>query len=186
MLEAVGERPATVIPGVGPRTAERLAGLGVRTVAELAGAEAATLERAFGPRLGLELRHRARGHDDRPLVTEREPKSESRETTFPSDVSDRGLLGDTLDRLADSLCRGLAESGYAGRTVTLKVRLRPFRTHTRSRTVETPTRERDRVRSVARELLAEFDLDAPVRLLGVGVGGLVAVAEDQQRTPHLF
>ena len=186
MLDAVGERPATLIPGVGPRTAERLAGLGVRTVAELAGAEAATLERAFGPRLGLELRDRARGQDDRPLVTEREPKSESRETTFPSDVSDRGLLGDTLDRLAHSLCRGLAESGYAGRTVTLKVRLRPFRTHTRSRTVETPTREPDRVRSVARELLAEFDLDAPVRLLGVGVGGLVAVAEDQQRTPHLF
>src|SRR6185369_6331766 len=110
MLEAVGERPATLIPGVGRRTAERLAGLGVRTVAELAGAEAATLERAFGPRLGLELRDRARGHDDRPLVTEREPKSESRETTFPSDVSDRKLLGDTLDRLADSLCHGLAES----------------------------------------------------------------------------
>jgi DNA polymerase-4 len=70
--------------------------------------------------------------------------------------------------------------------VTLKIRLRPFRTHTRSRTVETPTREADRVRSVARELLAEFHLDAPVRLLGVGVGGLVAVAEDQPRTAHLF
>ena len=92
MLEAVGERPATLIPGVGPRTAQRLAQLGVRTVAELAGADPATLEGAFGPRLGRELRDRARGHDDRPVVTEREPKSESRETTFPSDVSDRAIL----------------------------------------------------------------------------------------------
>jgi DNA polymerase IV len=179
MLEAVGERPATLIPGVGPRTAQRLAQLGVRTVAELAAVEAATLERAFGPRLGHALRDRARGHDDRPVVTEREPKSESRETTFPSDVSDRAILGDTLDRLADSLCRGLAEGGYAGRTVTLKIRLRPFRTHTRSRTVEAPIREPERVRSVARQLLAEFELDAPVRLLGIGVGGLVAVADEQ-------
>ena len=34
---------------------------------------------------------RARGHDDRAVVTERERKSESRETTFPSDVSDRAI-----------------------------------------------------------------------------------------------
>ncbi|HSF02171.1 MAG TPA: hypothetical protein VLA62_04135, partial [Solirubrobacterales bacterium] len=74
------------------------------------------------------------------------------------------------------LCRGLAEGGYAGRTVTLKIRLRPFRTHTRSRTIERPTRDPEQVRSVAGELLAEFELDAPVRLLGIGVGGLVAVA----------
>ena len=176
MLDAVGDRPATLIPGVGPRTAERLAQLGVRAVAELAAMDPGALERAFGARLGRELGDRARGHDDRPVVTEREPKSESRETTFPSDVSDRGTLADTLDRLADSVCGGLAEGGYAGRTVTLKIRLRPFRTHTRSRTIAAPTRDPERVRSVARELLAEFELDAPVRLLGVGVAGLVAGA----------
>jgi DNA polymerase-4 len=183
MLDAVGGRPATLIPGVGPRTAQRLGLLGIRTVAELATAEAAALDRAFGPRLGRELRDRARGRDERPVVTEREPKSESRETTFPSDVTDRAILDDTLDRLAESLCRGLAESGYAGRTVTLKIRLRPFRTHTRSRTIEQPTRDPAQVRSVARQLLAEFDLDAPVRLLGVGVAGLVAGATADANTP---
>jgi DNA polymerase IV len=180
MLEAVGERPATLIPGVGPRTAERLAKLGVRTVAQLANVEPEALEQAFGPRLGRELRDRARGRDDRPVVTEREPKSESRETTFPADISDRATLDETLDGLAESLCHGLAEGGYAGRTVTLKIRLRPFRTHTRSRTVEAPIRDPERVRAVARQLLAEFELDAPVRLLGIGVAGLVAVAEDQE------
>ena len=87
----------------------------------------------------------------------------------PSDVSDRAMLAGTLDRLADSVCRGLAEGGYAGRTVTLKIRLRPFRTHTRSRTIEEPTRDPERVRAVARQLLDDFELDAPVRLLGVGV-----------------
>jgi DNA polymerase-4 len=179
MLDAVGDRPATLIPGVGPRTADRLAQLAVRTVAELAAMDPGALERAFGPRLGRELRDRARGHDDRPVVTEREPKSESRETTFPSDVSDRATLADTLDRLADSVCGGLAEGGYAGRTVTLKIRLRPFRTHTRSRTIAAATRDPERVRSVGRELLAEFELDAPVRLLGVGVAGLVRPGGDE-------
>jgi DNA polymerase IV len=172
MLEAVGERPATLIPGVGARTAERLGRLGVRTVTDLATAEATTLERVLGPRLGRELRERARGRDERPVVTDREQKSESRETTFPADVSDRAVLRATLDRLADSVCRGLAEGGYAGRTITLKVRLRPFRTHTRSRTIDESTRDVERVREVARQLLADFDFDAPVRLLGVGLSGL--------------
>lgn len=172
VLETVGGRPASLIPGVGARTAERLAGLGIRTVAELAQAEDLTLERALGPRLGRELGNRARGHDERPLVTDRERKSESRETTFPADVADSATLGCTLDRLVDSVCRGLADHGRLGRTVTLKIRLRPFRTHTRSRTISQPTRDPERVRAVARELLAAFERDAAVRLLGVGVSGL--------------
>jgi nucleotidyltransferase/DNA polymerase involved in DNA repair len=189
MLEAVGERPAKLIPGVGPRTAERLLRMGVRTVADLARADPAALRRAFGPRLGDELQGRAQGRDDRPVVTKREPKSESRETTFAADVSDRDALRETLDRLVDSVCAGLAESGYGGRTVTLKIRLRPFRTHTRSRTIERPTRDPERVRALARHLLADFELDAPVRLLGVGVAGLVPLAEgrseaQEQVEPH--
>ncbi len=172
MLEAIGDRQATLIPGVGERTAQRLAGLGIRTVADLAAAPDRALERALGPRLGQQLRERARGRDDRPLLTDRERKSESRETTFPTDVTDAETLHRTLDRLVDSVCGGLAAEGRSGRTVTLKIRLRPFRTHTRSRTIEEPTRDPERVGAVAHELLAAFELDAPVRLLGVGISGL--------------
>jgi DNA polymerase-4 len=173
ILDAVGDRSARLIPGVGPRTAERLEGMGIGTIAELASADDAALDRTFGPRLGRELRARARGHDDRPVVTEREQKSESRETTFPDDVSDVGVLKATLDELADDVARGLAEGGHAGRTITLKIRLRPFRTHTRSRTIDDHTSDPDTIRAVARRLLADFELDAPVRLLGVGVANLV-------------
>jgi DNA polymerase-4 len=172
LLEAVGERPAALIPGVGPRTVERLAGAGIGTVAELANADPATLARLLGPRLGIELRERANGHDRRPLVTERRAKSESRETTFSDDVTDPAILERTLARLARSLCEGLAAADHSGRTVTLKIRLRPFRTHTRSRTLPEPTRDPEVVLSVARDLLARFDPSDPVRLLGVGVSGL--------------
>jgi DNA polymerase-4 len=157
---------------VGPRTAERLARLGIRTVAQLAHAEPASLERELGPRLGRELRERALGNDSRPVVTDRERKSESRETTFAADVADRAQLRRTLDRLSESVCAGLKTHGLAGRTVTMKIRLRPFRTFTRSRTIDAPTRDPSVVRAVACRLLDEFELDAPVRLLGVGVAGL--------------
>jgi DNA polymerase IV len=176
MLEVVGDRPAKLIPGVGPRTAARLAEMGIRTVADLASAPDGALERAFGPRLGSELRGRANGHDERTVEIDRERKSESRETTFPEDVSDRSALQATLDELADSVAEGLARGGHAGRTVTMKIRLQPFRTHTRSRTIDAPTNDAAVIRAIARRLLAEFELDAPVRLLGVGVAGLVRTA----------
>jgi DNA polymerase IV len=180
MLAAVGQRPAKVIPGIGPRTAGRLESLGIRTVADLAAAGDAVLDRTFGSRLGRELRERARGHDQRPVVTERERKSESRETTFPDDVSDRALLYETLDELADDVARGLAEGGLAGRTITLKIRLRPFRTHTRARTIDAHTSDPAVIGTVARRLLADFELDAPVRLLGVGVANLVRASTGRE------
>lgn len=172
MLDAVGARLASLLPGVGPKTAERLRTIGIETVAQLAAAEPGLLERVFGPRLGGSIRARANGIDDRPLETERERKSESRETTFGADVEDPAVLRGTLERLVDDLCEGLAGGGYRGRTITLKIRLRPFRTYTRSRTLDAPTRDAAIVGAVARGLLDGFELDAPVRLLGVGVGSL--------------
>ncbi|HEX6117717.1 MAG TPA: hypothetical protein VFY99_11505, partial [Solirubrobacterales bacterium] len=56
--------------------------------------------------------------------------------------------------------------------VTLKIRLAPFRTFTRSRTLGEPTADRTVVGATAHELLERFERDAPVRLLGVGVAGL--------------
>jgi DNA polymerase IV len=182
MLDAVGDRPASLIPGVGPKTAERLRAAGVRTVRDLALADTELLSRSVGPRLGAELQARANGIDDRTVETEREPKSESAETTFAQDVSDPELVHQTLDRLAARVCEGLGRSGYRGRTVTVKVRLRPFRTFTRSQTLETLTRDAAVVGPLARELFGRVELDAPVRLVGVGLSGLERdLAEEEGR-----
>ena len=59
----------------------------------------------------------------------------------------------------------------------MKIRLRPFRTFTRSRTLPSPTRDPEVVKAVARELLERFDPPDPVRLIGVGVAGLAADGE---------
>jgi DNA polymerase-4 len=120
------------------------------------------------------------------VVTKRQPKSESRETTFAADVTDRELLRSTLARLSDSVCESLRRGGHAGRTVTLKIRLAPFRTYTRSRTLDEATNDRRIVGSVAGELLDRFEPDAAVRLLGVGMANLTAdVAEqDEELAPE--
>jgi DNA polymerase-4 len=173
-LPTVGEKPASLLPGVGPRTFERLRAAGIETVADLAAAEPGALERIFGPRQGPALRKRGNGVGESSLTTERVRKSESRETTFPHDVTDVAEMHDVVMRLATSVCESLAEHERTGRTVTLKIRTVPWKTHTRSRTLPSPTRDPGTVIGVAHELLQRFDPQVPVRLLGVGLAGLVA------------
>src|SRR5262249_4833026 len=169
-----------LLPGVGSRTYERLEAAGIETVAQLAEADPQELERTFGPKHGRGLRARANGEGSETLTVERVRKSESRETTFPHDVTDRERLLDAVDPLAQAVGKSLTAHGRRGRTVTLKIRLRPFKTHTRSRTLPSPTCDPEEVASTARELLERFDPQTPVRLIGVGVAGL---ADENEPAP---
>jgi DNA polymerase IV len=173
-LSVVGEKPAKLLPGVGPRTDERLRSIGIETVEQLAEASPGLLETTFGPTHGIGLRDRARGIGSTDLNGEVKRKSESRETTFPEDVTDREFLTAKVDQLARSVCKSLASNGRRGRTVTLKIRLRPFKTYTRSRTLPEHTHDEELVARTAQELLDRFDPQAPVRLVGVGVAGLTS------------
>jgi DNA polymerase-4 len=175
-LETVGEKPASLLPGVGPKTFERLRAMGIETVAQLASADELGMGRVFGPNHGSGLRARANGNGSAKLNEAVMRKSESRETTFPQDVTDREFLLDTVERLARSVCESLAQNQRRGRTVTLKIRLQPFKTYTRSRTLSSHTCDPDQVIATARELLERFDPQRPVRLVGVGLAGL---AEDE-------
>ena len=166
MLEAVGERPASLLPGVGPKTFERLRRAGIKTVADLASAPDEVLGRA---RVGADLRDRARGIDNRRVQTERERKSESVETTFAGGRLRPRCAGRRRSTASPRGCaRACRRGGYRGRTITLKIRLRPFRTYTRSRRWRVAHRGCETVRTVAHELLGRVELDTPVRLLGVG------------------
>jgi DNA polymerase IV len=162
----------SVIPGVGPATAERLRRVGVHTVADLEKVSAEELVRLVGQAHGSSLYRLARADDDRPVVTEREAKSISVEDTYDTDLVDRRLLEGLLDRQAGQVAERLRKARLSGRTVTVKVRLHDFTTHTRSTTLAAPTDTTRTVARLARALLAEVDTSAGVRLLGVGVSGL--------------
>ena len=110
----VGEKPASLLPGVGPQTFERLRQIGIETVAQLADADPRCSSATFGPKHGRGLRDRANGIGERALTMERVRKSESRETTFPYDVTDREVLLETVERLARSVCKSLAANGRRG------------------------------------------------------------------------
>ena len=161
-----------VIPGVGPATSERLRRVGVHTVAELERVSEDELVRMVGQAHGRSLYRMARADDDRRVVAEREAKSVSVEGTYDTDLVDRRLLEALLDRQAAQVAERLHKGRLSGRTVTVKVRLHDFSTHTRSTTLAGPTDSGRVVARLARTLLDEVDTSGGVRLLGVGVSGL--------------
>jgi DNA polymerase-4 len=161
-----------LIPGIGPKTVARLEERGIKTLSDLAALSDETLRDWFGDNLGPHLGRLARFDDHREIETVRVAKSESRETTFDSDLAGIDALQPVLDRLTAQLCETLGRQQRTGRTIGIKVRLDDFSTHTRARTIGEPTNDEELVRRVASELLREFDPPRPVRLLGVRVAGL--------------
>ena len=156
-----------LIPGIGPKTVARLDARGVGTLAALAEAPEAELAGWFGSRLGPHLARLARFEDARSLEPVQVRKSESRETTFDRDLRGLAELEPVIGRLAAELCAALGRQGRSGRTISIKVRLDDFSTHTRARTVAAATNDEHEVTRVAVELLRAFDHQRPVRLLGV-------------------
>jgi DNA polymerase IV len=170
--ELLGPMSVSVIPGVGPATAERLRRVGVHTVAELADVSPEELVRLLGQAHGTLLHRLARADDDRPVVPERETKSISVEGTYDTDLVDKRLLEGLVDRQAGQVTERLRKARMSGRTITVKIRLHDFTTHTRSSTLPAPTDSTRVVTRLARALLGDVDTSGGVRLLGVGVSGL--------------
>ena len=168
--------PCRKINGIGPKAEARLGEWGITTIGELAAQPRERLMERFGRSYGAWLHDAAWGRDDRPVVTESEPVSMSRETTFERDlhaVQDREALGAIFTRLCEQLAADLQRKGYVGRTIGIKLRYDDFRSVTRDQTVEDFSDKATRIRQVAGQCLKRVDLSRRLRLLGVRVGHLM-------------
>ncbi|TNM69212.1 DNA polymerase IV [Streptomyces sp. NP160] len=167
------------LPGVGPATEARLAGLGVATVGQLAATDERELVSLLGKAAGAALHAAALGVDPRPVVPEREAKSVSAEETFPTDVVDRSVLSAELRRMAERVAQRLQASGVRGRTVTVKARRYDFTALARSATTAggPGVVTAEEICAAAAPLLAAINTTGGLRLLGVGVSGLVGALD---------
>jgi DNA polymerase-4 len=166
--------PVEALWGIGPKTAERLAEMGIRTIGTLASLPESQLMRLFGKN-GYDLALRARGIDDRPIVTSHEVKSISQETTFAKDVREAKVLEHTIFQLATGVGTRLRRNQLTGSTVKIKLRWADFTTLTRQMTLELATDQDKDIYQAALSLFHRTWLPGkPVRLLGVGVSSLGA------------
>lgn len=167
-MSVMGERPVDALWGVGPKTAKKLATLDITTVRQLAQSDAELLTSTFGPRTGLWLLLLANGGGDDVVSAEPwVPRSRSHVVTFPRDLTDRDEMAAAVIELARrTLSEVVAESRIVTR-VAVTVRTATFYTRTKIRKLDAPTVDADTVVAAALHVLNLFELDRPVRLLGV-------------------
>jgi DNA polymerase-4 len=172
--------PVRKINGIGPKAEARLAALGIATIAELAAAEPALLQEHFGRSYAEWLHAAAHGIDHRPVVTDSETKSISRETTFEHDLHarrDRAALSEIFSGLCARVAADLQRKGYLARTIGIKLRYEDFRIATRDLTLPTPTADPAVIRRAAGECLRRVPLEKKLRLLGVRTSALSSSRE---------
>jgi DNA polymerase-4 len=167
--------PVRKINGIGPKSEAKLHRLHLRTIGDIAAQPREWLIDNFGQSYGAWMHDAAWGRDDRPVVTESEPVSMSRETTFERDlhaVRDRDALGAIFTDLCTRVAEDLQRKGYVGRTIGIKLRYDDFRTATRDLTLAEFTADAATIRRAAGQCLKRVDLGPRLRLLGVRVGKL--------------
>jgi DNA polymerase-4 len=172
--------PVKKINGIGPKATAKLATLGIDTIGELADTDPEVLQTHFGHGYAAWLWNAARGLDSSPVITESEPKSISRETTFERDLHprhDKAALTEIFTDLCVRVSEDLKHQAYRGRTIGIKLRYEDFRTVTRDTSLPAPTDDPTLIRRTAGECLKRVPLDERIRLLGVRVGSLSSAAE---------
>ncbi len=167
-MAVMGDRAVDALWGVGPKTAKKLAGMGITTVADLAATDAHLLTSTFGPTTGLWILLLAKGGGDTnvsaaPWV----PRSRSHVVTFPRDLSDRAEIDSAVIELAHNTLTEIVAQGRVVTRVAVTVRTNTFYTRTKIRKLASASTDEDAITQTALELLGQFELDRPIRLLGV-------------------
>ena len=181
-----GEEQAFLAPlelgrlwGVGPKTRQLLESWGLRTIGDLAALELSVLETRLGEH-GRHIWERAHGIDEGLVVGDgRTPKSVGHSHTFGRNTLDPATIESMLLSLSEGVGRRLRAHELRGRTITMQVRVAPFETRTRQRTLSEPTDEDLKIYGTARQLLRDVLAEdrragrtSPVRLVGVSVSGI--------------
>jgi DNA polymerase-4 len=176
-LDFLAPRSVSTLPGVGPAGAKALGKYDLRTIGDIRGAGEAKMRARLGD-WGGHLFQLSNAQDTRRVDPDGERKSISAETTFFSDIAERETLEDILWPLCEKVAARARASSLAGRTITLKLREKSFKTITRRRQLGEPTILAARLFETALALM-EGDVDGRkhFRLIGIGLSDFSDAAD---------
>lgn len=169
--------------GIGKKTAALARSHGFERFSDLIAADEAGLRHVFGNH-GPAMAALARGHDDREVVPDRDPKSIGAEETFETDLRTLDAIERSLLAHSMRVAARLVDERRAARVVQIKLKHADFTLITRRTTVKEPVYSTDAIHEVACELLAKAALRAPrLRLTGVSVSEFVPLEDARELFP---
>ena len=168
--EIVWPLPVGAMLFVGRSAQRTLAQYGVETIGQLAACRPEMIEKLLG-KLGRQLHEYANGLDRSPVrpQAEREPvKSVGNGTTFPHDLTRWEEVRAGLAALSDSVAMRLRRQGLYCSGVQVTIKDSSFRSISRQKRLESPTRLMKDIQRAAMELTrSAWRAPTPIRMLTV-------------------
>jgi len=169
--------------GVGSKFKKSLSEIGVNYVKDIWPYSLNELENLFG-KSGVKLYYLSRGIDERKVEVRNEIKSVSHEETFFDNLSDYSEIMAYLFKLSEKVSFRLRENNFYGKTIFIKIRYDYFNTISRQMSFKKSFNSTDQIYKFSKKLIDNNNLlDKEIRLLGVGVSGLV---DENNRQLNLF
>ena len=178
VVDLLSKLPIRKIHGIGEKSEKKLKSIGIETGKDLMGLEKKFLEYLLG-KAGIEIFHRIRGKDERPVDPNRVRKSIGTEETFTRHTKNKVDLHKKLKEYSKELAIAMEKKGFAAYTLTLKIKTIQFESHTRSKTLERPFRSQKEIYETALLLLDEVEIEEKLRLMGLTLSSLITEEVEQ-------
>lgn len=163
--------PVNKIYGIGKKSVEKLNKIGIFTVEDLYKLDKNFLVSFFG-KYGNEIYDRIRGIDNRKVINNRKRKSIGREITLKEDTKDKKVLIKYIEKFCSEIHKSLVVRNFKFKTVTIKIKTKDFKVHTKSKTLVNFRQSKDELINISKEIFNEIELYDKVRLIGVTVSNL--------------
>ena len=163
--------------GVGKKTAPRLKSIGILTVGDLAKALNNNDENVFNilGKFSYELKEWVNGYgSDKIETTFDDPKSISNSTTLKEDTKDFEIIKETFEYLIQEVSYRAKRDNLVGTTIQIMAKDTNYKAHNKSKTIDSPTNQYQKILDVALSLYEKNFMDMTVRAIGVALQNLVS------------
>jgi DNA polymerase-4 len=167
--------------GVGKQTAGKFRKYGVTSLKDIRVLNIEELVKLLGSEvMARKMKDLSFGVASSHVVTKREEKSISNETTFLESVVSLATLLKTAKKLTEKVVWRLKGKELTAKTVTVKLKDADFHLITRSKTMTKRTNSVLGVWETAKDLIAEnYEEGIPIRLIGIGVSNFSNISNEQ-------
>ncbi|MBU5485823.1 DNA polymerase IV [Clostridium sp. MSJ-11] len=163
--------PVSKVHGMGKKSVEKMNNIGIFTIEDMYNLSKEFCIEYFG-KFGVEIYDRIRGIDTREVEVLRERKSIGRETTLKKDLSNKEDMKKYLEYFSEEVSETLKNKNIWGKTITVKIKTSKFANHTKGKTINYYTNNKDEIYKIAYEILRDMEIEDSIRLIGLTVSTL--------------
>ena len=174
--------------GVGTKTLEKMKIMQINTIGDLARCDVQRLVTGFGRTLGVYFHNASLGIDNEPVQEKGEAESISRIATLKENTRDLNVIMENSTGLCNDLHAKIVGENLVFKTVGIIAITADINTHTRSRTLDSPTNSLELMKETVQELFQKFldESEIDLRRVGVKLSNLSAVENNQAQITRFF